>query len=80
MICSDLVDEHVQVDTFVAGSSLPPLASDLPSIEHATESSSSLGSHSRITPAKAGIFKICHPTNLSVLGSYGLLYALLEST
>ncbi|RVW33283.1 Retrovirus-related Pol polyprotein from transposon RE1 [Vitis vinifera] len=79
-ICSDLVDESVQVDTSLAGSSLPPLASSPHSIEHATDSSSSLGSHLMITRAKAGIFKTRHPANLGVLGSSGLLSSLLAST
>ncbi|RVW73295.1 Retrovirus-related Pol polyprotein from transposon RE1 [Vitis vinifera] len=79
-ICSDLVDESVQVDTSLAGSSLPPLASSPHSIEHAADSSSSLGSHPMITRAKAGIFKTRHPANLGVLGSSGLLSALLAST
>ena len=79
-ICSDLVDEFVQVDTSLAGSFLPPLASSPHSIELATDSSSSLGSHPMITRAKAGIFKARHPANLGVLGSSGLLSALLAST
>ncbi|RVW75985.1 Retrovirus-related Pol polyprotein from transposon RE1 [Vitis vinifera] len=43
---------------------LPPLASSPHSIELATDSSSSLGSHPMITRAKAGIFKARHPANL----------------
>ncbi|RVW76295.1 Retrovirus-related Pol polyprotein from transposon RE1 [Vitis vinifera] len=52
------------VDTSLAGSFLPPLASSPHSIELATDSSSSLGSHPMITRAKAGIFKARHPANL----------------
>ena len=70
----------MQVNTSIAGSSLPPSASDPPSIETAADSSSSLGSHPRITRAKTGIFKTRHPTNLGILGSSRLLYALLAST
>ncbi|RVW29453.1 Retrovirus-related Pol polyprotein from transposon RE1 [Vitis vinifera] len=79
-ICSNLVDESVQVDTSLAGSSLPPLASSPHSIELADDSCSSLGSHPMITRAKAGIFKTGHPANLGVLGSSGLLSDLLAST
>ncbi|RVW53058.1 Retrovirus-related Pol polyprotein from transposon RE1 [Vitis vinifera] len=52
----------------LGGSSLPPLASSPHSIEHAADSSSSLGSHPMITRAKAGIFKTRYPANLGVLG------------
>ena len=58
---------------------MPPLTSDLTSIEP-TVDSSSLGTHPMITRAKAGIFKTHHPGNLGILGSYGLLSTLLAST
>ena len=67
------------VDTSRAGSTLPPSTSDPTSIE-STIDSSSLGSHPMITRAKAGIFKTRHPANIGILGSSGLLYALLAST
>ena len=56
-IYSDLVDEYVHIDISVVGSSLPPSASDPPSIEHVASSSSSLGSDLMITRAKDYIFK-----------------------
>ena len=78
-ICSDLVDESVQVDTSLAGSTLPPSTSNSTSNEP-TVDFSSLGTHLMITRAKAGIFKTRHPANLGILGSSGLLSALLAST
>ncbi|KAE8726678.1 hypothetical protein F3Y22_tig00006570pilonHSYRG00202 [Hibiscus syriacus] len=39
-----------------------------------------MSSHPMLTQAKASIFKPHHPSNLVVLGSSGLLYALLVST
>ena len=59
---------------------MPPSTSDSASIEPTTDSSSSLGSHPLITQAKVCIFKIHHPTNLGILGSSRLIYALLAST
>ena len=47
-IYSDLVDESVQVDTSLAGSTLPPSTSNSTSIEP-TVDSSSLGTHPMIT-------------------------------
>ena len=76
-ICYDLVDEYVQIDTSLAGSSLPLSASDSPSIELAVDSSSSLGSDPTITRAKVDIFKTRYPTTFDLLGSFGLLFALL---
>ena len=70
----------MQVDTSLAGSSLPPSTSDSASIEPTADSSSSFGSHPMITRAKVGIFKARHPTNLGILGSSDLLFALLAST
>jgi len=61
-ICYDLGDEYVQMDTSLAGFSLPPLAFDSPSIEHVVDSSSSLGSDPTITRAKVDISKTRHPT------------------
>ena len=69
----------MQVDTSRAGSSLPPSTSDPTSIEP-TVDSSSLGSHPMITQAKASIFKTRHPANFGILGSFGLLSALLATT
>jgi len=69
----------VQVDTSFAGSSLLPSTFDPASIEPTTNSSSSLGSHSMITRGKDGTFKTRHPANLGILGSPGLLSALLAS-
>ena len=69
----------MQVDTSLAGSSLPPSTSDPTSIELAVDSSPSLGSHPMITRAKAGIFKTRHPANLGISGSSGLLSTLLAS-
>ena len=68
----------MQVDTSLAGSTLPPSTSDSTSIEP-TIDSSSLGTHPMITRAKSGIFKTRHPANLGILGSSGLLSALLAS-
>ena len=76
-ICYDLGDEYVQMDISLVGSYLPPLASDLPSIEHAVDSSSSLGSNPTITRVKVDIFKTRHPTIFYVLGSFELIFALL---
>ena len=78
-ICSDLVDESVQVDTSRASSALPPSTSDPTSMEP-TIDSSSLGSHPMITRAKVGIFKTRHPAILGILGSSGLISAVLAST
>ena len=79
-VFSNLVDESVQVDTSLTSSSLPPSASNSPSIESAVDFSSSLGSYLMITRAKASIFKTLHLANLSVLGSSKLLSTLLAST
>ena len=74
------MNEYVQIDTSLAGSSLQPLTSGLASIEYNVDSSSSLGSHPMITRAKVGIFKTYHLVNLGILGSSGLLYVILAST
>ena len=66
--------------TSFAGSSLPRSASDPPSIEPAVDSSFSMSFHPKITRAKYGIFKTRHLANLGVLGSSGLLSAILAST
>ena len=73
------MDEFVQVDTSLAGSTLPPSTSNSISIQH-TVDSSSLGTHPMITRAKAGIFKTRHPANLGILGTSVLLSTLLAST
>ena len=70
----------MQVDTSLTSSSLPPSASNSPSIESAVDFSSSLSSYLMITRAKASIFKTLHLANLSVLGSSELLSTLLAST
>ncbi|XP_068661654.1 uncharacterized protein [Aristolochia californica] len=68
----------LSVDNSLAGASLPSSVSSPPSIETAAHPPSPLGS--MITRAKVGIFKPRHPTHLGVLGSSGLLPALLTST
>ena len=55
----------MQVDTSLAGSTLPPSTSNSTSIEP-TVDSSSLGTHPMITRAKAGMFKTRHPVNLVI--------------
>ena len=84
-ICTDPVEESLQAtDSFAGPSSSPPASSPPPTeartAPHVPAPTISLGSHPMITRAKAGIFKTRHPANLGVLGSSGLLSALLAST
>ncbi|CAI9758146.1 unnamed protein product [Fraxinus pennsylvanica] len=88
-ICTDPVDESLQGTDFHAGPSSPHPATGMPPVESATDPlipdptpahAFPLGSHPMLTRAKAGIFKTRHPANLSILGSSGLLSALLVST
>ena len=78
-ICSDFVDESMQVDTSRAGSALPPSTSDPISIKP-TVDSSSLGSHPMITESKLVYLRLVIQLILVFWGSSGLLYALLAST
>ncbi|XP_039014676.1 uncharacterized mitochondrial protein AtMg00810-like [Hibiscus syriacus] len=80
------MDKSLQAHDSLAGLSLQSLDSSSPSIE-STELPSGvlvtaipIGSYPILTRAKAGIFKPHHPANLAVLGSSGLLSALLAST
>ena len=73
------MDESLQVDTSLVGSSLPPSTSNPTSIEP-TVDSSSFGSQPMITRAKDGIFKTRHLAHFGILSSSRLLYALLAST
>ncbi|XP_042962353.1 uncharacterized mitochondrial protein AtMg00820-like [Carya illinoinensis] len=88
IICTDPVDESMQATTSNAGSSLPHSNSNPASPEPVTElpliartpvPAAPLGSHPMVTRAKAGIFKTRHPAHLGLVGSSGLLYALLTS-
>ena len=76
-ICSDLVDESMQVDTSLANFSLPP-TSDPPSTEPIVDSSSSLGSHLMIEP-KLVVSRLVIQQIFDVLSSSRLLYALFAS-
>ncbi|RVW92433.1 Retrovirus-related Pol polyprotein from transposon RE1 [Vitis vinifera] len=86
-ICTNPVDESLQVNDSLIGPSLPHSDPSPTSLELTTElatpapiAATPMASHPMITLAKAGIFKNRHPTNLALLGSSGLLYALLAST
>ena len=81
------MDESLQVNDSLIGPSLPHLDPSLASLELTTElptlahvAAASMASHPMITQAKTGIFKNRHPANLALLGSSGLLSALLAST
>ena len=86
-ICTNPMDESLQVNDSLIGPSLPHSDPSPTSLELTTElpipapiAATSMASHPMITLAKAGIFKNRHPTNLALLGSSGLLSALLAST
>jgi transposase InsO family protein len=75
-ICTDPVDESLQVNDSLTGPSDPSPELPTPAPVTATP----MPSHPMLTRAKAGIFKTRHPANLALLGSSGLLSALLAST
>ena len=86
-ICTNPVDEPLQVNDSLTGSSLPHSDPSPASLELTTElptpapiAAALMASHPMITRAKVGIFTNRHPANLALLGSSGLLYALLAST
>ncbi|RVW36119.1 Retrovirus-related Pol polyprotein from transposon RE1 [Vitis vinifera] len=86
-ICTNPVDESLQVNDSLIGPSLPHSDPSPTSLELTTELptpapivATPMASHPMITLAKAGIFKNRHPTNLALLGSSSLLSALLAST
>ncbi|CAI9763212.1 unnamed protein product [Fraxinus pennsylvanica] len=81
------MDESLQGTDSHAGSSSLHRAPSMSSVESATDPMITdptsahafpLGSHPMLTQAKAGIFKTRHPANLGILGSSGLLSALLD--
>ncbi|CAI9758734.1 unnamed protein product [Fraxinus pennsylvanica] len=89
VICTNSVDESLQVPHSLAGPPSPLLDPRLPPVEAAIDRSapalpstptSSLGSHPMITRAKAGIFRTRHLADLSILAPSGLLSDLLAST
>ena len=86
-ICTNPVDEPLHVNDSLTGPSLPHSDPSPTSLELTTELSTPapvatalMASHPMITRAKAGIFKNRHMVNLALLGSFGLLSALLAST
>jgi hypothetical protein len=86
-ICTDSVDESLQVNDSLTGPSLPPSDPSPASLELTTElptpalvAATLMPSHPIFTRAKAGIFKTRHPAYLALLGSSGLLSTLLAST
>ncbi|KAF5468746.1 hypothetical protein F2P56_012876 [Juglans regia] len=87
-ICIDPVDESLQATDFFAGPSSPHPTPSSPPVESATNPHITdltptpafpLDSHPMLTRAKADIFKSLHSANISILGSFGLLSALLVS-
>ena len=86
-ICTNPVDEPLQVNDSLIGPSLPHSDPSPVSLELTTEvptfapiMAALMASHPMITRAKIGIFKNRHPANLTLLGSSGLLSTLLAST
>jgi hypothetical protein len=85
ILCTDPVNEPMQMDNSIAGSSLQhsdPSSTSLAPTEPAPPlpvAVSQMSSHPMLTRAKAGIFKTRHPANLAFLGSSGLLSPLLAS-
>ena len=86
-ICTDPVDESLQVNDSFTGPSLSPSDPSPASLELTTElptpalvAATLMPSHPILTRAKASIFKTRHPVYLALLGSSGLLSALLAST
>lgn len=75
------MDESIQADDLITSPSSPPRVSSAAPPFTVVESTLTflLGSHSILTRDKTSIFKTCHLTNLAVLGSSGLLMALLAS-
>ena len=86
VLCIDPVDESLQAGNSFTDPSLqhsdPSPAAFMPTKlpPAALVATISMGSYHMLTRAKASIFKTCHPVNLAVLGSSGLLSALLAST
>ena len=86
VLCIDPVDESLKAGNSLAGPSLqhsdPSPTSLVPTKLPPTTSVATIptGSYHMFTRAKAGIFKTRHQANLAVLGSSGLLSALLAST
>jgi histone deacetylase 1/2 len=85
ILCTDPVNEPMQMDNSIAGSSLQhsdPSSTSLTPTEPTPPLPvvvSQMSSHPMLTRAKAGIFKSRHPANLAFLGSSGLLSTLLAS-
>jgi hypothetical protein len=87
LICTDPVDESLQVNNSLTDPSLPPSDPSPASLELTTKlptpapvAATSMPSHPMLTRAKAGIFKTRHPADLALLRSSGLFSALLAST
>jgi len=83
ILCTDPVNEPMQMDNSIAGSSLQhsdPGSTSLALTELAPPlpiAVSQMSSHPMLIQAKAGIFKTQHLANLAFLGSFDLLSALL---
>ena len=89
IIFTDPVDKSLQAtDSYIGPSpshsnfrpASPKPITELPMVDRPSIAIAPLGSHPMLTRAKAGIFKTRHPAHLRIVGSYGLLSALLAST
>ncbi|RVW42883.1 Retrovirus-related Pol polyprotein from transposon RE1 [Vitis vinifera] len=89
IICIDTVDESLQATNSHIGPSLshsdfrsasPKPIIELPMVDRPSITVVPLGSYPMLTQAKVDIFKTRHSAHLGLVGSSGLIFALLAST